>query len=367
MTRIFTFLSLFTLAFTQLNAQCRNDSVHQFTYDDNDSGSAFTGRVIYTYDHQKYLTGEEILYFDAGKWQANSRLIISNNPDGSRASTIQQGKNAMDQWFNAQQTIFSYKSPKKYSEITYKSWDTTKKTWVNVFTRKYIYGTGGRDSISSVTIWKNNQWENFTESVSSYNGSGQVAEIVTSAWVSGSWVLNSRSLFTYTGNTASEEIVQTYQAGTWAPGTRKLKTLDPSGNPKIILQQNWNSSYWINSARENYLYTPSGCSLSVDYYLNWNANDSSWGIHLKDSFFGIHNTNLHSVAARKALVYPNPAEHELFILAPEEGTFVLADISGRIALEGRIEEGVNMVTIAHLEPGIYILRTKEESSIVMLR
>jgi hypothetical protein len=72
-------------------------------------------------------------------------------------------------------------------------------------------------------------------------------------------------------------------------------------------------------------------------------------------------TGQKAYAEPEVTLYPNPATDKLYIPAASEGTGILFNPEGKILIERKLEAGLNTFDVAHLPPGLYILRIKTEN------
>ncbi len=125
-------------------------------------------------------------------------------------------------------------------------------------------------------------------------------------------------------------------------------------------QQNISIQFDDRFIPENVFEVISGKSLSVD------KNDNGFTVHLEafeamagitvdirnnDIQLGINDPDFPDL-----LIKPNPFDSNIHITLQEKAQLNLYDISGKIRLTIKLEEGVNTIPADYLEKGVYIMK-----------
>ena len=82
---------------------------------------------------------------------------------------------------------------------------------------------------------------------------------------------------------------------------------------------------------------------------------STWEV-AEVQIYGIGYTSVAENAATLVNIYPNPAENSVNIVAENDANVQIIDMVGRTVMSIDVVEGVNTVSVADLESGVYFVR-----------
>src|SRR5580765_800647 len=113
--------------------------------------------------------------------------------------------------------------------------------------------------------WKSQGWELEWRSFNTYNEGCLPGFLTSQALVSGLWINNSKTLYTYDAN--SRVSVQTEQSWDTISSSfenlyRYAFTYNASGNTTFMLFERWDGSAWQNDSRYTYTYDGNGYLIS---------------------------------------------------------------------------------------------------------
>ncbi len=371
MLRIFTVFSLFILGciWQQSFAACRVDSIYTYTFNDS-TLKKLTGKTYKSYDANGYLISELNYYLDesTGIWMNNTQNFYTNDISGKNTTTVMQVWDATGlTWKNDRRFLNNYGTNGLLDDKTSQVWDTMSKTWMNTDKTSHTYNGNQLVLLTLFQIWENNQWVNSSKTDNTYDAGNTVKLYsIRSAWNNSAWDSVTKYTYTYDAGKEISEVVQVWQ-GSWKNSLRRLNEYFGNGFIKNSAIQNWNSNNWVNSAFETYGYTNSGCQDIIDYYLNWDQNNSEWKYHLQDKYFSEGETGIEEHDLKFMTAYPNPARGELNVPVLHEGPFRLIDMRGTVVMDMYLEEGGNRIDIRGFAPGIYLLVSGKQADKILIQ
>jgi hypothetical protein len=207
-------------------------------------------------------------------------------------------------WIPNGRTTYTYGSNHKLSEQVgeeYLDFDTT---WTNSDRTVNTYDGSSRLATSTSYHWETDHWQADGRGTYSYDGSGNVSQILTEKSSDGVvWVNDSRATLTYVGGRLTEMVLEkwsvsafvnferfvlTYDGsnrlsqtwnqhwnGAWYSLGRSTNTYDGSGNLAQMLDEDSLASGWRNSFRYNYTYDGSHNQI-LGLNWDWDTASTTW-------------------------------------------------------------------------------------------
>jgi len=80
---------------------------------------------------------------------------------------------------------------------------------------------------------------------------------------------------------------------------------------------------------------------------------------------GTHQASLSNALALRA--YPVPAQGEIFVEVNEAATATIFNTSGQLIWSGALQKGVQRLSVAEWQPGIYLLRAEGKENVAYTR
>ena len=255
------------------------------------------------------------------------------------------------QWINNSKTEYSYDGSGNIIEILDIAWDFMTNVWVNVriTNRTYV-----NDLITEelIKLWENGDWVNEYNSFWTYNGGTHYTEVLQKIWNNGQWLNYTRGTPTYNANwNVVEHLGEEWQNAAWVNDILQLHTYDGNSNLTEIITQDWETNAWVNQMKMVYTYTGVGIfefSKSDDSNINLNNYPNPFISETTISFKISENYNV---------------QLEIFDLAGKKVTTLLNSelIPGNYSV---IWNGTND-SGNKLEPGLYLYRINaDDKSIV---
>ena len=319
-----------------------------------------TYRTTYVYDEYEFYLVEETMEIDWGEgWEPFERVTYEYDFSGNVLEIV-VAEFEEGEWEDEQISTYTYDG-EVLSEIVHQYWDGS-------------------------------AWQNDMKEV--YNFNGEVATVLYWEWNGTTW--SSSELYTYTfGQNSIEVLMQYMQGGAWQNEGKATYTLDFTGNVTEILEQGWVSSTWVNGSLTTYTYENGVFTAKLEK--DWNG--ASWEDWLKYDFtyadgnathgecmmmsggewypadgdiemaygynaatkehYGwqvdveyVDLTALDENATAKFLVYPVPAEGEIFIEAEDFQKAEIYSLTGRKLMES-LQATLN---VERLSSGLYVMK-----------
>lgn len=148
----------------------------------------------------------------------------------------------------------------------------------------YTYDGAGNLSSTAFLQWSvsKNAWDTLSKEVHAYN-SGNKKTSTISSFNMGSGLINSSKMdITYDGSGNVQQVVYSnWQATTWVPSSRETFTYYPSNKLQKMLSEEYDSGNWIGEEIDSFGYN------STDFYTYnltkvWNADSSRWDDESKE-------------------------------------------------------------------------------------
>lgn len=236
-------------------------------------------------------------------------------------------------------------------------------------------------------------WQNYYKEVYNYNG--DVTTVLIWEWNGSTW--SSSELHTYTFSETSIEVLMQYmQGGAWQNEEKDTYTLDFDGYVKEIFVQGWNGTSWVNDQKTTYdlengvfptklVEDWTGTSWEETYrfaytYESGNAThgeckmmsggewypsdgviEMAYGFGAESEYYnGVEVDVVYvdvdavndNVAKTGVVVYPVPAENEIFIQADGFLKAEVYSITGQKLMESMNDR----IDVSDLSSGLYLIK-----------
>lgn len=320
-------------------------------------------RTTYTYDEYDFYLIEEMTKVNEGPdWEYFYRITYEYDFAGNvieKLGEIDMGAG----WENDAQAFFTYDG-ENLSEVVYQEWE-------------------------------NGNWVNDTKEVYNYNGS--VITVLYWDWNGNNWA--SDELYTYTYDDLSVELVIQYmQGGAWQNDERQVFALNFDEKVEEIIVQDWSGTTWVNDERTLYGYDGgevfdakgidvwTGDDWAQEYHFIYEYDDN--GNAKYGECFYVYDGNLmdgdndiemaygygaasneyygwrveveyvdltsvkDNISASRFLVYPVPAQDEIFIEAEGFQKAEIYSLTGQKLMES-LRDRMN---VSALSSGLYIMK-----------
>ena len=242
-------------------------------------------------------------------------------------------------------------------------------------------------------LWENGNWVNESKEVYNYNG--DVSTILFWEWTGTNWTSDKLYTYTRSGNTI-ELLMQYMQGGAWQNEEKDTFTLDFDEHVTEILYELWQNNAWANFIKAIYHYNDEGC-FDSKLLQGWMVNSSVWeddiicrfcyddgnAVHgaaakvmgeipcddelemaygynaATKTFYGteidmtyVDLTSVGENAQANFLVYPVPAENEIYIEAEKFQKAEIYSLTGQKLMES-LQDRMN---VGELSSGLYIIK-----------
>ena len=236
-------------------------------------------------------------------------------------------------------------------------------------------------------------WQNYYKEVYNYNG--DVTTILIWEWNGSTW--SSSELYTYTFSDTSIEVLMQYmQGGAWQNEEKDTYMLDFDGHVKEVLVQGWVGTSWVNDQKTtynlvnnvfptkivedwtgtaweetyqfSYIYecgnaTHGECKMKSggEWYPSDGEIEMAYGYGTESEYYsGVEvdvvyvdvNAVGDNVSKTGIVVYPVPADNEIFIQAEDFQKAEIYSLTG----QKMIESLQDRVDVGELSSGLYIIK-----------
>ena len=236
-------------------------------------------------------------------------------------------------------------------------------------------------------------WQNYYKEVYNYNG--DVTTILIWEWNGSTW--SSSELYTYTFSDTSIEVLMQYmQGGAWQNEEKDTYMLDFDGHVKEVLVQGWVGTSWVNDQKTtynlvnkvfptkivedwtgtaweetyqfSYIYecgnaTHGECKMKSggEWYPSDGEIEMAYGYGTESEYYcGVEvdvvyvdvNAVDDNVSKTGIVVYPVPADNEIFIQAEDFQKAEIYSLTG----QKMIESLQDRVDVGELSSGLYIIK-----------
>lgn len=186
---------------------------------------------------------EEAMGFGQTEWRFESRSLQTYDGFG-RLHTMTFQVWEVDEWVNQSLLTLSYNgSSQELTQSLSQTWGDT--SWVNN-TRSFPTYSGGRLISDSSEFWYSVSmvWEPVAKTTFTYDGPGNLIEILSQSWANDAWLDGLRITNTYVGTNNTVSITQTWNINVWVNINRTDRTFDGSGNEILSVRSSWSGSTW---------------------------------------------------------------------------------------------------------------------------
>lgn len=156
-------------------------------------------------------------------------------------------------------------------ENVLQTWDGTQ--YVNDLRQTSTFAADNLSTVYHYFNWNGTEWQPYSRSTTTYNAQGRIIALTSEQYVAGTWVNDSRTVYSYTGSGLLEiDQYQLWNTGTanWDNVNRIVYTYSPDAFVLTEVYQNWSSGAWENSTQYAYEYNDSSY-VSVYNLVSWSG------------------------------------------------------------------------------------------------
>ncbi|MGD0710949.1 MAG: hypothetical protein ABR968_07175, partial [Bacteroidales bacterium] len=315
---------------------------YTFTYDANNNRTSETvkhyEKIISTYDGQNNLTSYIWQNWDTNStsWVNYNRELFTYDIHNNRISTLsgQNWDTSSTSWVNSGSSYLStYTYDANNNEISnlLQTWNGV--SWDNYQLYTYSYSMSNERLTDLFQTWGGSNWRNY--SIDNYTYDIHHNRICDSSQIwytsTSSWDNSQKSTFTYDAhNNRISQLDQKWNSTAWVNSDINTYTYDVNNNITSSLYQTWNGTAWVNSNIDAYTYDPSNFKESYSYK-GWDSAGTTfiWG---DSAYYYFHTiTGVYNFVEQQQesiSIYPNPANDNLTIVAPQSAVIEITNIQG---------------------------------------
>ena len=297
-------------------------------------------------------------------------------------------------WENESRIAYEYNFLGNVWEILCQEWDGS--DWEDVMRISYDYEG---DVISEVVYqyYQEGVWENSMKEV--YNYGGDEWTVLYWSWNGSNWTTD--ELYTYIRNSNTIELlIQYMEGGAWQNEAKEIYTLDFDENIIEILNKEWDaeSAVWVDVEKTTYIYNDGvytdqylhswdGSTWNYEYHYvfdydglgnakhgmcfafggyDWAPADgdidmaygdnaetkSFYGSEVEMDYVDLTSINEKNTPMTNVMVFPVPAENELFIQAEGFQKAELFSVTGQKLMGSTVDK----MNVSSLSQGVYLLK-----------
>ena len=279
---------------------------------------------------------------------------------------------------NNHKTLYFYDSKGNERLLVIYFWHAMNNTWIE--NTKYEHTYDANDNLTLVIFhvrtWDDNAWIENTKHENTYDANGNQTLQISYTRDAGNntWIENSKHEYTYDAN-GSQTLGIIYfwdtENNTWIEDSKYEYTYDANGNQTLQIFYTWDNTTWSEWNKYEYTYDLSfskedlllpnnvfmnNKQLDKKYY-TW--SDADWAYrHTTTYYWSEHSVGIAEMQNPASVqVYPNPAQHTLYIMSEEAVEQVsIYDINGRELMQ--LPYPAQSIDINHLANGIYLVKVK---------
>jgi len=245
-------------------------------------------KAFSTYDQNYKRLTYEVSKFDGLNWLPNSKTTSTYNSDSKMISnTLQFYNNSTTSWDNNTRNITEYDN--RGNQIVYQNQLWASNVWQNSYRNLFVYNDSGMATTSIYQTYDvpTSKWVNSSKAENVFDNQNNLLSQVNFRWntTTSVWDNNNKNLFTYDAN--GNNLTKTsyiWSSGSWLENTKFIYTFDGT-NILSKIDQNWNISLsqWVNSNRYEYTYNSNNALISENHS-NWNILGFSWDNDYRDMY-----------------------------------------------------------------------------------
>jgi hypothetical protein len=210
----------------------------------------------FTYDNADHLTGINTYQYqpNAENWVAYKRLHFVYT-EGYLTSTVEWkynfGNTAYERYDYTYGTDHKVATKTRLNCTDSLSWVTTNRDAYTYHPNDYTTNDG---FLNFFTYTYPITYPLQQTDIPSFSTYGMPAQITSSYYIGGNWMVMSRGTYSYNIANRPTEFLEEVNGGTWMNDQRWTMTYDTNGNPEYQTFQDWESDAWVNQNRIAYFW-----------------------------------------------------------------------------------------------------------------
>jgi hypothetical protein len=326
----------------------------------------------FTYNAGGYAT--QILYYDwsttALDWAKDTKFVLNYNADNTaKEFIVSSWSTNINDWVNSVKYEYIYTNG-KLTRVLVSSWDTDVNGWTAAMKYEYEYGTDGKVTRDTYSIWAGTDWMFMMKYEYTYDTNGRTATEIRSDWnfAITNWLTVSKAELMYDANgNNTEYYTYKWESNQWVKQTKEITNFNLSYTYADLILP---SGYSVFFSPYNYVSTTGGLNMPLqDIEYAWNAGTANWDNKTKDIYYYSAGSGT-GVAEQKAddvsaiTIYPNPVTNSFNLNTSESNVQIsIFDLSGSLLLSKQIS-GSDLVDVSFLSEGIYMAKIVTEKATV---
>ena len=264
--------------------------------------------------------------------------------------------------------VYSYDGDGNLIEILFQ--DKVGANWVDTYRITYTNGTNGKPTSSLAESWDGTNWNNSSKTTYTYDANNNVTSATSQNWDGAMWVNSTKFNYTYDANNLNTEIISQYWdsgSSMWVDSYRNTYTYNASDKIVTSVGESYDGTNWNPSYEQTYVYDGNG-NLSTCKGAFW-AGSAYEDDVLYTYTWGALSSVPEPIVSFQPSVYPNPFNTTATIsfnyLNAASYSFELFTISGISVLKyDEVKEGRIEISRDIIEPGMYIYSITGEDGVV---
>jgi hypothetical protein len=346
------------------------------------SGTTWTLSTIYnaTYDNNGFLISVLYQSWNATTQSMQNSLLVTytNNANGDATQTINQYWVASaSTWTNSSKLTYTYNGSNKMINSNNESWTST--GWQTSTQSTYSLDPNGYLVNQLTQSWNTSSstFVNYTQVTHTNTAAGQVLESVYQSWISNAWTNSYKYVYTYQYfkpkvNTISVNNVSITTASCSGDAlTDGGATITTRGICYSTTQNPNTANLTANAGTGTGTFTAnlSGLAPLTVYYARAFATNSvgtRYGAEVSFSTAAqppppppVDETAIGENQMSGFHLFPVPANVQVIVYMPAAQnveTYSIYNLTGKLVLSGKLQQGENLIRISELPAGIYNLR-----------
>jgi hypothetical protein len=320
-------------------------------------------RTTYFYDEDELYLAEEVSEMDDGDgWYNTSRLQYEYGFSGNVIEMLYQEWDGADWvdaargsfeydgdllseviyqvdygtgWVNYMKEVYNYNGDE--STILYWEWNGT--TWSSSELYTYTYGPGSIELI--IQYMQGGAWQYDQRQLITLNFEEKIEEVILQEWTGASWENYERTTYNYEGGVYPSKDIDLWSESEWYTDYRFIYEYDSDGNAKH------GECYYYGGGDEG---EPADNDIEMAYDYSAESNEY-FGWRAEVSYIDLTGVNEGAQAA-SFLVYPVPAQGEIFIEADNFAKAEIYSLTGQKLMES-LRDRMN---VSNLSSGLYVMK-----------
>jgi hypothetical protein len=181
-------------------------------------------------------------------------------------------------WTNTQKSLYSYDGNGNITNVIFQDWISASGLWKNSTQFIYTYNTNQTINNSQIKQWDSvgSIWNNWHRDTFTNNSAGKRILVLSERWnaLNNNWENTGRGIYTYDTNGYLTNTLNQNWSSSWNNSVQTIYNNNIDGTINYTIQQIWDNNTWKNTTKTFYTYTPSG-KLAGYNYQNYSI-DSVW-------------------------------------------------------------------------------------------